>query len=230
MTPILFAARHASPRGRDDSGEIRGHMQLVERRLPIPTARGSPWGVLADEMVPEDLGDLRRPYRPKYGRLTGLGSMEAVQQATTEISMSTRTTTASPAPKRRRVSPLTVGIRFENEVRRRLVAAGWYAARVAGSKTPADIVALPPMSAPAGWKGTVLIQCKGHQRNLPRREVAALLDLADRHAGIDVVHCHPADEPGQIVLVNLIGGREYELPAAPDDGRALQLVGDAGGQ
>ena len=139
---------------------------------------------------------------------------EAVAGHNGDSVMATELITASPPPKRRRVSPLTVGIRFENEVRRRLVAVGWYAARVAGSKTPADIIALPPMSAPAEWKGTVLIQCKGHRRNLPRPEVRALLDLADRHAGIDVVHCHPGSEPGQIVLVNLIGGRLYELPSA----------------
>ena len=73
----------------------------------------------------------------------------------------------------------------------------------------------------------MLIQVKGHRRNLPRPEVRALLELADRHAGIDVAHCHPGDEPGQIVLVNLIGGRVFELPGEPDDGRALRVVGDA---
>ena len=102
------------------------------------------------------------------------------------------------------------------------MAAGWCAARVAGSKTPADIVALPPMLAPAEWKGTVLIQCKGHQRNLPRREVAALLKLADRHVGVDAMHAHPGDEPGQIVLDDLVSGKRYELPAA---GSATEVCG-----
>ena len=37
----------------------------------------------------------------------------------------------------------------------------------------------------------------------------------------DVVHCHPGDEPGVVVLRNLIGGAVYELPPVPDDGRGL---------
>ena len=67
----------------------------------------------------------------------------------------------------------------------------------------------------------MLIQVNGHRRALPRPEVRALLELADRHAGVDVAHCCPGAERGVVVLRNLSGAAVYERPAVADGGAVL---------
>ena len=134
---------------------------------------------------------------------------------------------SEPRKRRRGWNPVRKGAEFEREVVRRLRGLGWFVVRSAGSKTVVDIVALPPMSAPAEWKTTTLIQVKSHHRALSKSEVRAQLELSYRYGAVDVAHCYPGAEPGVVILKNLIGGAIYELSVPPDGDQPLRVVGDA---
>ena len=84
---------------------------------------------------------------------------------------------------RRAVTPAgryAAGRRFEWACRAALEAAGWTVWRVAGSRTPVDLVGLRAGVAP------VLVQCRRSGRLAPP-ERRALVDLAQRIGGLPVV-------------------------------------------
>ncbi len=143
--------------------------------------------------------------------------------------MSTRTTIASPPPRRRRVKgALRKGAEFEREIARRLAARGWFVVRSGGSRSPADLVAIPPRHYTSIETRSVwLIQAKAHNRSLPKREARELLSLVARHAGVVTVHAKPAEAAGSIELVDLASSERYELPTTTDEGRPLRLLADA---
>ncbi len=71
------------------------------------------------------------------------------------------------------------GTAFENRVRKRLEASGYFVIRSAGSKTPVDLCAIK--------RGQVLfVQCK-HGGNLPAAEWNALYDAATDSGALAVL-------------------------------------------
>lgn len=71
------------------------------------------------------------------------------------------------------------GTRFEHRVKKHLEKAGCDVFRSAGSRSPADLIALHPDK-----KCVYFIQCKiSDPPYLPTVEKAALISLAERHKG-----------------------------------------------
>jgi|GEM_PF-2341350 len=93
------------------------------------------------------------------------------------------------------------GRRFEWRVRDRLEQAGWTVWRVAGSRTPVDLVALRAGAPP------VLVQARRAGRIDPA-DRAALGDLAQRVGGLPVV-ATPGDPPLGIAWTVIV------MPTAP---------------
>ena len=112
----------------------------------------------------------------------------------------------------------------------RLESLGWFVLRSAGSRTPVDLMCLVKGDAMVGLKAVALVQCKCTDRPLPKAERLALIEIADRHRTVNVFWARPGETVGSVELVDLVGGRVYELLPAPDGGRPLWLVSDAGGQ
>ena len=85
---------------------------------------------------------------------------------------------------------------------------------------------------PVELRPVALIQCKDSTRGLPRAERLVLLEIAHRHRMADVFLARPGQGAGSVELVDLVGGRTYELPSvtALTTDQALRLVSDAGMQ
>ena len=168
------------------------------------------------------MGDARADMAPPHN------SLNAVRGSREIVAVNDGTVAASEPRKRRKTSPLKRGAIFERMVKERLEAAGAFVLRSAGSRSPVDLVAVFGESASLGLAGVAMVQVKMSRRALPRAERDALVSLARRYDGVRVFHALPHEQPGRIILRDLVVHRTYELPATTNDGQALPPEADAG--
>ena len=69
------------------------------------------------------------------------------------------------------------GRNFEYKVKKAYEEAGYLVFRTAGSHSPADLIAFPPLGKITEWQ-PILIQCKASDKRLSKQEITTLSHTA----------------------------------------------------
>ncbi len=86
-------------------------------------------------------------------------------------------------------TPYQRGTAFEHRVKAELEKAGYLVMRSPGSKSPSDLVAIPPVSGPGSWVldgRPLLVQCK-LRGVISRAERKALRELAAKYMATSIL-------------------------------------------